>query len=279
MAYNSIKAGARHSASDMADLQGIHDLSVKQGATCGLAAKKTAPLIASGGAIKSAGGGKIEGFLVRFGGQGDLSQWRDVFDAQTDYGVKDGDELVTLWHHNLDPEVTGPIGKGVLKKMDAGWWFQSWLNRRDDYEAAILRLVELGKAGWSSGADPSKVVREPLGKGMHRLRVWNIIEGSVTPIPADPGNIVSIKSLMAGGSRAAYTDRAIDLELDLDRLEDEVRAAALLADLDRLAESPGARKSRLLGELDRLGGAKPALLVPGPGSGEVIDPNDRWGIR
>jgi len=229
------KAGARHSQADQGHIQEAHDRLVAAGALCG--AKAWTPP----SAIKSVGGGKVEGLLVRYTDPSRLDLGRDYFDKHSDLGVKDGQELPLLWHHNLDPEKRGPIGKGVVTYTDAGLWFQSWLDQRDEYERYILKMISLGKAGYSSGADPASVVRQPIaGKAQaHRVARWRIIEGSVTPVPMDAGNSVSLKAFMAGAAdpRAARLLRELDvLECDvrIDELENEIRAGDLLRELARL---------------------------------------------
>jgi hypothetical protein len=191
--------------------------------------------------------------------------------------VTDGQELPLLWHHGLDPEIgRGPIGRGTVKRTPAGLWFQSWLNRRDEYENYIHKMIELGKAGYSSGADPKTVVRQPLsGKaGAFHIARWKIVEGSVTPIPADSGNRVSIKSLMAASSDWSDVERvygkayAADLRREI--IEDDLRALELTMQLDAL-ESPAERKARILRELDTIEGPRRTILVPGGPSGTLVE--------
>lgn len=232
------KAGARHSASDQQVIQEAHDRLVSAGAMCG--AKAWTPP----SAIKSVGGGRVEGLLVRYTDPARLDLGLDYFDAQTDLGVKDGQELPLLWHHNLDPEKRGPIGRGVVKYTDLGLWFQSWLNKRDAYEALILKMIEMQKAGYSSGADPDSVVRQPIaGKSRaYRIAKWKVIEGSITPIPMDAGNSVSIKSFMAdsGETRAQRLLRELrefECDLRLEELDKESRARRMLAELREFERS------------------------------------------
>jgi hypothetical protein len=192
-------------------------------------------------AIKSVGGGKIEGLLVRYTDPGRLDLGLDYFDKQSNLGVRNGQELPLLWHHNQDSVLRGPIGKGVVTYTDAGLWFQSWLDKRDEYERYILKMIELGKAGYSSGADPASVVRQPLaGKaGAYRIAQWHIQEGSVTPIPMDAGNTVSLKSFMASADtpRAARIRReldAIEIEERLLELDEQIRIGRIRAELATL---------------------------------------------
>lgn len=235
----AIKAGARHSGIDQGHIQEAHDRLVKAGAQCVATKAWTPPL-----AIKARADGKIEGLLVRYSDASQVDLELDFFDKNTNLGVRDGDELPVLWHHNLDPEKRGIIGKGQVSYTPKGLWFQSWLNRRDEYERYILKMIELNKAGYSGGA--SDIVRQPTAGKARRVTKFILVEGSVTPTPMDPYNVVSLKSFMAGGAdprgarilrelRLLEEDRLLDLELDLDELEEnETRKARILRELKAL---------------------------------------------
>lgn len=232
--YN--KAGARHSATDQRAIQEAHDAICKAGATCGTTKAIGAPW----SAVKATGGGKIEGLLIRFTSPMELDAAGDYFDHKTYTDLEDGDALPTLWHHGLDPEIgKRQIGKGVVKLTPAGWWFTTWLNRRDAYEAYMLKMAELGKLGYSSGADPASVVRQPIpGKAYgKRIARWEVIEGSLTPIPADMRNLVSIKSLMAGQPDRKAQLLARMRALELAAIEDEERKVRLLRRMAELERS------------------------------------------
>jgi hypothetical protein len=261
----AIKAGARHNAADNGMIQTIHDHAASLGAVCG-ATKAGDLFIAPGSTIKAVGSGKIQGYLVRYTSPAEPDLVGDFFDARTDFGLKDGATLPLYYHHNLDPELRGPLGSGEITATKEGLWFAAVLRMRSAYEKFLYRLVEMGKAGFSSGADPSTVVRQQVKAGVFRVARWKLVEGSITATPMDAGNVVSIKSLMAGPQKDAYARRRDallyelqDIEIDLELDEEE-------------AEREAARRKRR----DTL---DPALLRPGPGSGEMIDLSDRWGIR
>lgn len=232
-------------------------------------------------AIKAAGNGKIEGILIPFTGPDRVDNYGDYFDTKSKIDLEDGDELPLLWHHGRDPEIgEKPIGKGTVKRVSAGWWFQSWLDMRDEYERYMYKLAVMGKLGYSSGADPSTVARRPIKKGINHITRWDVLEGSLTPVPAFFGNSVSIKSLMLkAGARHSATDaadlqsihdlsvrqgavcgaaksdrrRRLELELDLLQIEaDYTRELELRARALRLTETPAEQKARLLRDLDRL---------------------------
>ncbi len=138
------------------------------------------------------------------------------------------------------------IGKGVVTFTDAGLWFAAWLDARDEYEKLILKMIELGKAGYSGGA--SAIARlASVGKS-RMITKFTLVEGSITPLPMDPANVVSLKA-MAGTTdkqRAARVlreldmieediaeERRLDIELDLDELEWQMRLERELDALER----------------------------------------------
>ena len=196
--------------------------------------------------IKSVGGGRVEGLLCRYSGPMSTDAAHDYFTKSTDFGVRNGAELPLLWHHNLDVHKRGVSGKGVVTFTDAGLWFAAWLDARDEYEKLILKMIELGKAGYSGGA--SAIARlASVGKS-RMITKFTLVEGSITPLPMDPANVVSLKA-MAGTTdkqRAARVlreldmieediaeERRLDIELDLDELEWQMRLERELDALER----------------------------------------------
>lgn len=148
-------------------------------------------LVSYGSAVKSVDG-KPSGFAVRFGGS-DLSG--DDFDKSTNYGFAgEASKKVDILFHHAQPietksgkliQVTDPIGHATLKMSDDGILI----------EDAILYNAEkysryLDKLGWSTGAAAHSVIRD----GGH-IKQWQIAEVSLTPIPAEPRNMVAAKSL------------------------------------------------------------------------------------
>jgi hypothetical protein len=269
---NATKAGARHSSADQGHIQAAHDRLTLAGAVCN-ATKAWTPA----SAIKSVGGGKVEGLLCRYSTPMATDVERDFFNKTSDFGVKDGQELPVLWHHNLDPEKRGVIGKGIVQHTDAGLWFQSWLNQRDEYERLILKMIEMGKAGYSGGA--SAIARlASVGKS-RLITTFHLVEGSITPVPADPGNLVSIKAFISGGSLTDEQDAEIEREIKSERKAD------LLQRLARLQETDEAKRARLLRELDRIDpGRRDRTNEPRPGPvvgswATPFDPNADTGRR
>ena len=194
-------------------------------------------LISYGGAVKALktaddGTVTVGGYLVRFGAADDTDLEGDFFDGATNFGpAADGGKLGVFYHHGLDGTLkTRQLGVGTVTRKDGGLWLEAQLRARDEYERGILALIAAGKAGYSSGAPPWLVEREPLtvkGKRVGYLAQWPLGEASITPIPAEHRNTVALKSLsnpLAGGSG--------DAEQALDTLNDHLGALLLERALD-----------------------------------------------
>lgn len=166
-------------------------------------------LINFGSAVKSLGGGKVGGYLVRFSTADDPDLTGDFFTPETDFELYEGKRTVTLYDHGLDQTLKRrKLGYGFAKVDDAGVWFEAQLEARDEYETKILELVDAGKLGWSSGSAPHLVERKAV-KDAFEILSWPIVEASLTPTPAEPRtSVLSLKSY------------ALDRELD------EVKAGA-----------------------------------------------------
>lgn len=155
-------------------------------------------LVCQGGALKSLGGGRYGGYLVKFSTPMDPDLDNEFFSKETDLGVEGGGSLPVYYQHGMDDQIKSKrIGRGVVKYDDAGLWFEMQLKMRDEYEKYIAQLIEEGKLGLSSGAAGHLVERESVGKTRH-IKCWPIAEASLTPTPAEPRNMVTpIKSYQA----------------------------------------------------------------------------------
>jgi HK97 family phage major capsid protein len=158
-------------------------------------------LIAYGGALKSVGDGRVEGYLVRFSTADDPDLAGDFFTAETDFDIEDGQKTTLYYDHGLDSELgRRKVGKGTLKKDKVGVWLEAQLERRDDYEKAIYTdLVCAGKAGLSSGTASHLVERVREGKA-YRITHWPLgLDASITPTPMEPRtSVLPMKSYIAG---------------------------------------------------------------------------------
>jgi HK97 family phage major capsid protein len=147
-------------------------------------------LLAWGDAVKALGEeGKVGGYLIRFGSPDDTDFYGTYFTAGAYYGPRDGDGADALVHHGF------PVARGLealadtllpplrTKKNDVGVWAEIVLDMANEYQRQVYELVKAGKLAWSSGSAAHMVRYAEDGKGITR---WPIIEGSLTPTPAQP---------------------------------------------------------------------------------------------
>ncbi len=146
----------------------------------GQAMKSAEHLIAFGSAIKSLGNGRVGGYLVAFGGK-DLEG--DYFTPETDFSLDWYPQRPVLYHHGFDKTLKATaIGSIDTIKLDkVGLWAEAQLDLHNQYLEAVQGLIDKGILGWSSGALPQAVEKDYDG----RIKRWPIIEGSLTPTPAE----------------------------------------------------------------------------------------------
>lgn len=150
-----------------------------------------------GDAVKALGEGKVGGYLVRWGGDGDVDLTGDYFTKETDLGISEGDRLPVYFEHGYDPVIKSRrLGRGQIERFDdIGVWFEAQLELRDEYERKIYELAEAGKLGWSSQAGGSLVAKES-GLGGTRIATWPLAEATLTKSPAEYRNTaIPMKSI------------------------------------------------------------------------------------
>ena len=157
-------------------------------------------------AVKSLGGSKVGGYLVRFGKSDKRDLHGEFFTSDTNFQLELFDKRPIFFHHGLDgvvkSEMLGAITKVVPKKL--GLWVEGVLDMRNEYARKVRELVERGALGWSSStlphlrkiADTGEVLLWPLVPVLKYGRE-PLVEGSLTPTPANPfgSNAVALKSL------------------------------------------------------------------------------------
>jgi len=156
--------------------------------------------------------GRVGGYLVVWGD----SQRRDLqgeyFTPDTDLGLAWYAQRPVLYHHGLDGDLKAAV-IGVIDTLmpDAvGIWAEAQLDMRQRYVRVVQKLIDRGVLGWSSGSLPHLV--EVMDDG--RIKRWPIVEGSLTPTPAEPRrtDVRTIKS--------AYDALGLNTErLGLNRVE------------------------------------------------------------
>ena len=221
----SVKIGARHSSKDMADMQTIHDIATKQGASCdpdnakfvSLASMPLDDVVVSYGdeikAVKLEDGSvKLGGYLVRFADDKNMDLTTEFFAGDTDYG--DASKSDVWFNHRLpvrtkdgdQVEYKSRLGKADLKRDDVGYFAEVILKARNEYEQMIIDAGLAGKLGWSSGTAGHLMDKEPSGKGM-KITQWPLgLDASLTPTPAEARKsnmVVSLKSISVINSQAS----------------------------------------------------------------------------
>ena len=194
------------------------------------------------------GGLEIKGYAVRFTGPGDTDLEGDYFTGETDFGsVK---EVGLYYQHGLDKELGRKrIGSAKLDRKDAGLWMEAQMKLREDYEKAIEEMVRRKKMGISSGAAGHLVERVKTDGG-NFISQWPIGEVSLTPTPAEPRNVVSLKSLLIGATSdiPETTQAVVEVEEPLEvksqptepqteqvTMENENKAEIVAPTLDQIA--------------------------------------------
>ena len=136
-------------------------------------------------AVKALDGrGRVGGYLVVWGDASRPDLQGEYFTPDSELGLDWYPRRPVLYHHGLD-ETLGPelIGQIETLRPDAqGVWVEAQLDLRNHWTRAVLDLVGRGALGWSSGSLPHLVAVEPDG----HIRRWPIVEGSLTPTPAEP---------------------------------------------------------------------------------------------
>jgi HK97 family phage major capsid protein len=194
------------------------------------------------------GGLEIKGYAVRFTGPGDTDLEGDYFTGETDFGsVK---EVGLYYQHGLDKELGRKrIGSAKLDRKDAGLWMEAQMKLREDYEKAIEEMVRRKKMGISSGA-AGHLVERVKTEGGNFISQWPIGEVSLTPTPAEPRNVVSLKSLLIGATSdiPETTQAVVEVEEPLEvksqptepqdtevKMENENKAEIVAPTLDQIA--------------------------------------------
>jgi HK97 family phage major capsid protein len=158
----------------------------------------TDELVYAGEAVKSLGGGRIGGYLVRFSGPDDPDLAGDFFTKDTDFGPHQ--TSLVYYHHGQDGtlkrRLLDPAAK--LRTDDFGVWVEAQLSMRDEYERWLLAEAEKGRLGWSSGTAGHLTERVPV-RGAYWIKSWPLgLDASLTPIPCEPrARAVPLKSLAA----------------------------------------------------------------------------------
>lgn len=164
-----------------------------------------------------AGEGRVGGYLVIWGSAEQRDLQGEYFTPETDLGLDWYEQRPVLYHHGLDGSLKAAV-IGVIDTLrpdSTGLWAEAQLDLRQRYVRTIQKLVERGILGWSSGSLPHLVDVEDDG----RIKRWPIVEGSLTPAPAEPRR-TDVRTL-----KSAYD--ALGLDTERLNISDERRGVQL----------------------------------------------------
>jgi HK97 family phage major capsid protein len=137
---------------------------------------------------------RIGGYLIVWGNRSQRDLQGEYFTPQTELALDWFERRPVLYQHGMDDHLkASPIGViDQLHPDDTGVWAEAQIDLRHRYAAAVRRLIEHGLLGWSSGSLPHLV--EVARDG--RILRWPLVEGSLTPTPAEPRrtDVQTIKS-------------------------------------------------------------------------------------
>lgn len=205
--------------------------------------------------------GTIRGLLAPYGGPPELGD-RDLtgewFDSATDFGdsLFGGVALPVLFHHGQDKAIDADvIGRFTKTEDDAqGRWLEAQLDKAHAYYQQVAELIRRGGAGLSSGAVSHLVQRTKEGY----IKRWPIVEGSITPTPANPLAVIegikAIELLGRSGISQELTALLAPQEDGMGMETDAIKSA--IADFNRSGGKAGAAEgNRLAAEATKtLGG-------------------------
>jgi hypothetical protein len=138
--------------------------------------------------------GRVGGYLVVWGDANTRDLQGEYFTQKTDFALDWYEARPMLYHHGLDGDLKAAVIGHIehLRLDEIGIWAEAQLDLRQRYIRAVQRLVDKGILHWSSGSLAHLV--EVDGNG--EIKRWPLVEGSLTPTPAEPRltDVQTIKS-------------------------------------------------------------------------------------
>ncbi len=147
--------------------------------------------------------GRIGGYLITWGEPRQRDLQDEYFTPQTDVGLDWYEQRPVLYHHGLDGALKAAV-IGVIDTLrpdETGLWAEAQLDLHKRYVRAVQRLVDQGVLSWSSGSLPHLVEVKADGQ----IERWPIVEGSLTPTPAEP-RLTDVHTL-----KSAYKSLGLDM--------------------------------------------------------------------
>jgi len=269
----AVKAGMRNSAKDAAEMRAAKQKAqevVIHLTNAGIEdVPSEAPNEASNEqknlyAVKNLGGGLIGGRLVVFTDENHPDLTGDFFTKDTYFGDLDRVNQVHIYYnHGFDPTIQKKsLGIGTVIKDEVGIWVTAQINAANEYDKAILDLVEAGLLKWSSGTPSHLVERVPVNEKASWIKTWLLAEGSLTPTPAEPkAKAVSIKSTQKEEIMSENTEKNIVEKpvKDVSKYEElEAQYKKLSERFDSVMKALDTDKGQSLGYVTPDGGTKDA---------------------
>lgn len=154
-------------------------------------------LVEFGGVIKSTNDqGGVGGHLVIFGSPKEKDLYGDYFSPETDFDLQAGQKSAVYYQHGMDYHFKSQVlTRATLGVDDVGVWIEAQLDVHDEYTEALNELISEGIMGWSSGTAGHLVDYERRGKAWW-IKRWPLgLDASITPNPADPRQVNTLRFL------------------------------------------------------------------------------------
>ncbi len=154
-------------------------------------------------AVKSLGEDRIGGYLVVWGDARHRDLHGEYFTPETDLALDWYARRPVLYHHGLDGALKAALIGAIdtLRPDETGLWAEAQLDVHRRYVRAVCDLIRRGVLAWSSGSLPHLVEVDSDG----RIIRWPIVEGSLTPTPAEPRR-TTVRAI-----KSAYEALGLDL--------------------------------------------------------------------
>jgi hypothetical protein len=153
-----------------------------------------------GANLKALSDGRIGGYAVVFTNSNDRDSYGEYFTRQTDFGLQYYQNQPVLYHHGQNDEMVTPIGKfDTLRIDDTGVYVEAQLDTQHtdpeirQYAQTAYHDVNMGKLFWSTGSANHLVRLTDDGE----ITQWYIVEGSLTPTPAEQRGRTYVEVLRA----------------------------------------------------------------------------------
>ena len=169
-------------------------------------------VVFAAGPVKALSANRVGGYGVLWGNRTRPDLTGEYFDRDTEElqtVFKAMGRLPVLYHHAMNPSLKTAV-VGVIDRMaidDMGLWMEAELQKANEYADAIGALVQAGALGWSTGTLPGARKVAPDGKIVR----WPIVEGTLTPTPAEPRNRIELPVKLI---KSAFADLGLADQLD-----------------------------------------------------------------